>query len=449
MAKYIGAWAIFDEDCSEGFDTAFQRYKDAGIQTIMYGDVAFTFDVHREYYINTCIDPMIEIEHAKTYGDAWGTKHHLINSNFNNVRELASRYQIDLGFDITPGVSDPLIAKYPHLAVTDVEGKRSKHWMCPANPDVRQYFFGRVEDILDYNLGIKEVELDVVSLDFYDPQIVPDWVLPELYPLRQLATGNCFCEHCSALAISKGLDLVKVKKEISAIYQDAITLTYQQFKDLHDSYRGAFDILRFVIRHPLLVDWLRFRGDIVNSFILGMKKVIKSKNPNIIISNDLVSPSFSWTIGQIYADQPSMTDLTKLMIYHKRIGSFEYKPLEKIQKAIPQINDVEILDQYYRLKGFSGPNSLLGLKNEGIDVENIYYEVRKAKLEVGSSHKIIVGLVGDNPATPLDVESAVTMAHNAGADGYMLHLWYGNAPKENIIAFGEILHRLGEIRTTL
>ena len=93
----------------------------------------------------------------------------------------------------------------------------------------------------------------------------------------------------------------------------------------------------------------------------------------------------------------------------------------------------------------TGPDTFDRFSCEGIGVENIYYEVKKAKLEAGNGHKIIAGLGADPPSTVDDVKNAVEMAYKAGADGYMLHLWYHNAPKENILAFGDKLRELGEI----
>lgn len=444
--KYVGVWAIFDEDYEEGLEKAFNRYKEAGITHIMYAGIAHTFAVHEEYYQNTIIDPWIQIDFEKNQGDLFGTKSHLINSNFDEIYLLANKYGLSLDFDITPGVSEPIVKEYPSTAVVDIEGRRSGHWMCPANPDVKEYFYKRVEDILKHHQMIKEVELDVVSLDFYDPQVVPDWVLPELYPLRQLAIGNCFCQYCVGKAENQGLNLKKIREKIKTIYNEAITLNYEQFKKQTDTMRGLFDIVRFIINHPELIDWLKYRASVVEDFILGIRKLVKAIDPTIIISNDLVAPSFSWTLGQLYSNQHRLTDMSKLMLYHKRIGSFEVKPLKRIQKAIPEIDDQELMEQYYRLKGFSGPLSLAQFEKEGIDVENVYYEVRKAKMEVGQGHDVIAGLVGDLPATPDDVRAAVKMAHQGGADGYMLHLWYHNAPKENIVAFGEQLRELGEIK---
>lgn len=443
--KYVGVWAVFEEDYAEGLERAFQRYKEAGIKHVMYGGIAHAFDVNEQFYRNTKIDPWIQIDYEKNEGDAFGTKFNLINSEFNDLNAVAKKYGLSLDFDITPGVSDPIVAAYPDTAVVNIAGERSKHWMCPSNPDVRGYFYGRTEDILRNYKGIREVELDVISIDFYDPQVVPDWVPPELYPLRQLAIGNCFCDHCVKKAQDSGLDVNKIKAEIAAIHKEAITLTYDNFKNLADSYRGLFDILRFVIKHPDLMRWLQFRGEAVDDFVIGMNKLVKGIDPTILLSNDLVSPSFSWTLGQFYHTQSKFTDLSKLMLYHKRIGSFEVKPLKRIQQAIPEIKEEELLDQYFRLKAFSGPDSFQGFVDEGVDVENVFYEVKKAKLEAGTGHQIIAGLVGDPPAAPEDVREAVKMAHQGGADGYMLHLWYGNAPKDNIVAFGEQLRELGEI----
>ncbi|MDK2895892.1 MAG: hypothetical protein PWP04_12 [Candidatus Atribacteria bacterium] len=443
-SKYTGTWAVFDEDYKRGFDDVFRRYAENGIKNVMYGGIALIFDIHKEYYIDTCIDPYTEIEYYKEVGDVFGTKEILIESDFNEVNSIADKYGLSLQLVITPGVSEPIVAKHPSTAVVDIYGNKSPHWMCPSNPDVQQYFFGRIEDILRrYKIG--EVELDVICLDFYDPQVVPDWVLPELYPLRQLAIRNCFCKHCIEKAKKAGLNLAKIESEIKVLNDEARSLKYEQFKKWDDTIRGVFDIIRFVLNHPMLIDWLRFRASVVEDFVFDIKNVIKKINSDILLSSDLVSPSFSWTLGQIYSEQPRLTDITKLMLYHKRIGSFEVKPLRRIKSAIPQIKDEELMRQYYRLKGFSGPLTFDEFEREGIDAENIYYEVKKAKVEVGPDYPIVAGLVGDPPATAKDVKEAVKMAYKGGADGYMLHQWYGNTPIENIEAFGEQLRELGEI----
>lgn len=445
-STYVGAWPIFDEDYEEGLDNAFRRYQEAGISHLMYAGIAHTFDVNPQHYKNTKIDPHIQIDFEKNQGDLFGTKYHLITSDFTQIQSLAKKYHLNLEVNITPGVSEPIVTKYPDVAVVDVDGNTSKHWMCPSNPDVRAYFMARVEDIIRHNAGIREVELDVVSIDFYDPQVVPDWVPPQLYPLGRLAIGNCFCEHCYKKALAQGIDIDHIKNEIRAINKDATTLNYQQFKDLADSYRGVFDIIRYLMKHPHLITWLKFRSTLVNDYIINFKRFLKAIDPTILLSADLVAPSFSWTLGQVYADQPQITDLTKLMLYHKRIGGYESKPLKRIQNAISEIRDQEILDQYYRLKGFSGPYTMDEFASDGIGVENVYYEVRKAKLEVGPNHKIIAGLVGDPPTNADDVREAVRLAAKAGADGFMLHMWYHNTPKENIVAFGEQLRALGKIK---
>lgn len=442
--KYVGTWAIFDEDYKRGLDRIFKKYAENGIKNIMYGGIALVFDIHKEHYVNTCIDPYVEVEYYKNIGDIFGKKEILIESDFNEISSIAAKYGLSLQLVITPGVSEPIVENYPSTAVVDIYGNKSPHWMCPSNPDVQQYFFGRIEDILlHYKVG--EVELDVICLDFYDPQVVPDWVLPELYPLRQLAIGNCFCTHCIEKAKKAGINLGKVQSEIKALNNEARKLEYEQFKKLDDTMRGLFDIVRFILSHPVLIDWLRFRESVVEDFVLGIKGTIKKISNDILLSSDLVSPSFSWTLGQNYGRQPSLTDVTKLMLYHKRIGSFEVKPLRRIRSAIPQIKEEELMKQYYRLKGFSGPLTFDEFEKEGIDVENIYYEIKKAKVEVGLDHPIVAGLCGDPPAGPQDVKAAVEMAYRGGADGYMLHQWYGNTPIENIEAFGEQLRELGEI----
>ncbi len=71
------------------------------------------------------------------------------------------------------------------------------------------------------------------------------------------------------------------------------------------------------------------------------------------------------------------------MFYHKRIGAFESKPLRKIQVEIPEIADKEILDQYYRLKGFSGPDSMNELLKKGWMSKMFITRLEKQKLKWG------------------------------------------------------------------
>jgi len=444
--KYIGTWSIFKEDLDEGLDKTYQRYSKAGIRHVAYGGIAHMFDIHKELYAGTCIDPHLEVElHGKKQDVSGYTQKDLIDYDFLEISKIVQKYGIDLIFVITPGVSEGIAKRYPETAVTDVYGNRSPHWLCPSNPDVRGYFLARIKDILLNNNKIKEVEMDVCCLDFYDPQIVPEWVPPELFPLHHIAVGNCFCQHCRKKAEEMGLSLKPIRGEIKALMNEARELSYQNFKKQADTIRGAFDMVRFILNHPKLIDWLKFRSCVVNDFLVEIKKTIQSINKDIILSNDLTSPSFSWKLGQLYSEQSRKLDLIKLMLYHKRIGSFEVKPLRRIKERIPEIKDEELMEQYYRLKGFSGPSGLDKFEKEGVDVENIYYEVRKAKAEVGSDCPIVAGLVGDPPATTKDVAQAVEMAWRGGCDGYMLHQWYGSTPKENIEAFGEKLKQLGVI----
>ena len=160
--KYTGAWAVFDEDYSEGLDSAFARYREAGIKHIMYAGIAHTFEVHDKYYSETCINPMMQIEYEEKKGDIFGTKYFLINTVYDEISALAKKYDLDIGLNITPGVSDPIVEKYPLTAVVDIEGRRSRHWMCPSNPDVRKYFYGRIEDILTHNISSFSIDVGVL-----------------------------------------------------------------------------------------------------------------------------------------------------------------------------------------------------------------------------------------------------------------------------------------------
>jgi hypothetical protein len=392
-------------------------------------------------YSDVLIDPHVQIDFERDEGDLFGSKKVLIDYGYENIKKMAKAYNLDLIVNITPGVSDVIVEKYPETAVVDVHGRRSPHWLCPSNVEVRKYFSTRLRDMMG-KMDVGEIELDVVSINVYDPQVVPDWVSPELSPLTEIGAASCFCSHCMEAARQAGLDIEKIKREVKAIASDAQQLSKEQFFLQSDTIRSAFDMVRYILRHPHLVQWLNFRATAVNDFVNTMRNTVKNTNSNTKLSCDLVSPSFSWKLGQRYETQHEVSDMTKLMLYHKRIGSFEAKPLKRLAAAIPDVSEETVLDQYYRLRGFSGPSLMQDFNQQGLDVKNVFYEVKKAKESANKNHPIIAGLVGDPPATPNDVEQAVEMAHSGGADGYMLHLWYHDSPRENITAFGEKIKEL-------
>ena len=94
------------------------------------------------------------------------------------------------------------------------------------------------------------------------------------------------------------------------------------------------------------------------------------------------------------------------------------------------------MELFKRLTGYQGGLSFAEFSQQGFPPINVYYEVRKARIEVGSDYFLVAGIVGDQPATPNDVEEAVTMAAKGGADGFCLHTWYGRTTPSNYAAFG-------------
>jgi len=430
---YVGVWALLPEMENEGLEKALNRYREAGFEHIIIpGGVT---DVHPEHYRGTSIDPMKTIAPSEAvYASGAKTRRDVIKA----VTDHGLVYDLVVGV----GGQSGLIEKYPHVANTDIFGERSSIMMCLNNPDGRNFILGQIEDILSH-YDVYGVELDVIYVDHHTRMTVKPDPPPALYPLHHLAPDNCFCEHCMKLAGEKGLNVEGLRKTVMRLVQASKKLSYDRFKRYTDTFRGMYDVVRFLLDYPELVDWLRFRCDTITQFTADVKDIARGIDPKLVVSVDTLSPSFSWTMGQDYRSLSKVADHLKLLLFTRCIGAREAKPLRPLMKAIPEASDEEIMDLLYRMWGFQGPRTLDEFAGGGVDPANTYYQVRCAKEETGFSYPIVAGIGASESASPEHVKKGVEMAFKAQADGVCVHTWYGGTDPKSIAAVGEALKELG------
>jgi hypothetical protein len=417
MKPYIGVWTSKNEMLQIGYRRSLEFYAECGITTIIVGYEG----AHPEYYRGLRkIPPMKREESTPT------------------LKEICCMAE-DLGLEVEVVIdpkSSELARSFPEVSIVDVLGNRSPSISCPSNPDVIEYVLARVRDIAENYGGIRGLELDGLYIDMHPRMTNPYGQPGALYPLHHVAPESCFCEHCIKLAREEGVNIESIRRVVREITETSLKSSPEAFYRLHDSFRGAYDMVRFLLNYPELVEWLNFRCRIVERALKIIWETIKSINPKLIVSEDMLPPTWSWSIGQDYRRHKSYCDYYKIIFFHKRTGSFEINPLLAIKDKIPSIPDEDIMNLFKRLTGYEGPPSFTLFSQHGFPPINVYYEIKKAREEVGLNYPLVAGIVGDAPATPSDVESAVIMAAKGGASGFCLHTWYGRTTPSNYAAFG-------------
>lgn len=415
MKPYLGVLTTKSEMLQMGYREAMEFYAECGITTLVVGGGA----PHLEYY-----------KHLRYPIQAPGEE---ASPTLKETCKIAE----DIGLDIEVAYGLPgLQVTYPETAVVDVLGNRSTLRTCQSNPDVLAYTLATIRDILENYHTLFGLEFDGLYIDMHQRMTNRRGQPPAFYPLHHIAPESCFCEHCRRIAKEEGVDMERIEKTVKESTKLSMEPSTKVFYDIFDTFRGQYDMVRYLLRRPELMEWLNLRCVIAERAFKEVHETIKAVDPKFINSQDMLPPTWSWSLAQDYARHKPYSDQFKIIFFNKRTGSYEVNPLITIKDNVPDVPDEDIMEIFKRLVGYEGPTSFTAFSQQGFPPVNVYYELKKARDEVGPNHTLIAGIVGDAPVTPDDVEAAITMAAKGGANGFILHTWYGGATPSNYSAFG-------------
>jgi len=185
------------------------------------------------------------------------------------------------------------------MACVDSSGRRirvrerSIFYGCPNNPEVIEY--GQ-----DFLRGLVESwpELDFISLDHIEYPIN----LFVSYPsadLRDLFV--CFCGSCKRRAKEDGFDMEAARKDVASVVS---ALTTRRGPSTGDPVDPA-DILSFMVDHPHLTSWLRFRMESMThyteSIVDSFRADVQSRGSGQKMGFYFQLPSISNLVGTDHA----------------------------------------------------------------------------------------------------------------------------------------------------
>ena len=162
--------------------------------------------------------------------------------------------------------SSSLGAAHPELCVCNLYGDRFRFALCPAQPRVRNYACGLVDDIAsqfhpDWLMLESPTYLGLVHGDHHE------LILANLDELAKLLLGLCFCDACRARATAVGVSAT-----------DALVAARRLCDRLIEDERGGLDpaftaseTVSALLAFPELYAYLRVRGDTVTSLLSDLR----------------------------------------------------------------------------------------------------------------------------------------------------------------------------------
>ncbi len=152
--------------------------------------------------------------------------------------------------------SETLAERHPQAACRDAFGRRSAAWLCPANPDVREYVASLVDD-LSANYPLAAVELAAIEFGPGPRPASAERIGLALGPVERFLLALCTCESCGQFARQQGVDAAAALAELRDALEPTLAGAAPRREPL-DDFLGA---------RPALADWVDLRQQAVTGLL--------------------------------------------------------------------------------------------------------------------------------------------------------------------------------------
>ncbi len=260
----------------------------------------------------------------------------------------------------------------------------SSQQLCWNSPDARTYVCALAVDLVtNYDLDI----LQTCSFLYNPGQL-------HLHPFLGITLGGCFCANCEREAEKAGLNWEQIKKTVR-YYADVLTRrTLEANEDCNLLKRGNSTTAMFLLEHPELFDWLRFRCDSVTRYFKELSETIHKANPRVDFRFNTC-----WTEAELIGQ-----DLTRIAPYVDSIRMMDYSEQTGEEERV---------------------------MNKGYWLANV-------RRQVGEDKRIIGGIAPRAKATPDLIRKGIKILALGGADGLSFG-FYDGATMERLRAIREAM----------
>ena len=257
------------------------------------------------------------------------------------------------------------------------------------------------------------------------------------YPMGSFPRGlfSCVCDACSREAAELGYDMEKMKTALRKGLECLRTVEAGLLTAVCQAGAGPFDFMQLLSMDPGVVEWFRFRAELLGSKLRRFHRAVKATaGTDFIFGTDTHPASLSMFVGHNHADWAAFSDFASPLVSH--ISAFVVDTLvvwaKFLQEVIPQLSEEEALQVVYRFVGYDGmglPESIAAYELDQpqrlADIlpleELIMRDLLKARLLLPASlpsYPIIHGTGWPRPA----IDAIVQSADKAGHDGI---IWQG------------------------
>lgn len=178
------------------------------------------------------------------------------------------------------------------------------------------------------------------------------------FPKTSLPGGIflCACAECTKAAAELGYDMEAMRADITHAQSRFKQLTPQQLTTLATSTLGPLDVLHFAGLRPGVLDWFRFRAELIARQMKRFHTLVHEvAGPDFIFGADNYPASLSLFAGHDQTRWSEFSDFASPLLSH--VDAFPMKTwaawAKQLRAWFPQLAEAEALQIVYRFAGYA------------------------------------------------------------------------------------------------
>jgi hypothetical protein len=257
------------------------------------------------------------------------------------------------------------------------------------------------------------------------------------YPMGSFPRGlfTCTCGRCAAAAAELDYDMERMKAGLRHALERLRTADTRLLAEVCRSGAGPFDFLQFLDLRPGVVEWFRFRCELLTARLARFHRIVhQAAGPGFVFGTDTHPASLAPFVGHNHADWAAFSDFASPLVSH--LSAFVVDTLiawtRFLCRTRPELSEADALHIVYRFTGYDNmglPERIADFDPEHperlahlIPVEELVMrDLLKARLYLPPempSYPIIHGTGWPRPA----IDAILRRAAQAGHDGVV---WQG------------------------
>ncbi|MEZ4866072.1 MAG: hypothetical protein R3C14_32450 [Caldilineaceae bacterium] len=179
------------------------------------------------------------------------------------------------------------------------------------------------------------------------------------YPMTSYPRGLllCMCDDCARSAAELGYEMAAMKDAVGQAWARLKQMDSRRLAAIGQTAMGPFDYMQLLGMQPGVIDWFRFRSELLIRNFRGFRDTVHAAaGADFIFGADTYPASLSMLVGHNLSRWSEFSDFASPLLSH--VDIFPMQTLTEaakfLQRTRPELSEAEALRLVYRFAGYDG-----------------------------------------------------------------------------------------------